>query len=329
MRKGFGIFWLLFFLYFIFAHPAIIYYNSEFRNTNLDHVDPNTALFNLAISFILWTAVFTIAIWLIIRYCFIAKKNIKKLANVGKRLQGEIVEVKLLKSPNAKSESKTIVLKLANLEGETIWHRVSFTDNKPEQNRYQVGKTCYLRVDPTFKTSPYVVLEEGLVSINWFLIVVWCMFITVVFYYFTFSYDIENGGYGWRFLSISHPLVTIPACIIFFPGILFLIFRYIVFKKMNIGPEKTILKFKGKKALASIRNVEQTGTSINDQPEVRFHVQFYDAHGNLHTPTIKKIVSLMDLGTIKNSKEKMLFYDPENPKRVAFEEDLMNEQNIL
>ncbi|TDS14890.1 hypothetical protein [Sphingobacterium paludis] len=329
MRKGFGIFWLLFFLYFIFAHPAIIYYNTEFRNTNLDLVNPNFALFNLALSFMLWAAVFTIAIWLILRYTVVAKRNLKKLLNTGKRLQGEIVEVKPLKSAHAKFKTQTIVLKLANLAGETIWHSMSFTDTKPEENRYQVGKMCYLRVDPKFETSPYVVLEESLVSVSWFLMVVWCMFLAAVLYYFTFSYDLENGGFGWRFLSTWHPLVVIPACIIFFPGIIFLILRYVVFKKMNIGPEATVLKFKGKRALASIGQIEQTGTSINDQPEVRFHVQFHDAHGNLHTPTIKKIVSLIDLGTIKNSKEKMLFYDPENPKRVVFEEDLMNERNIV
>ena len=93
-------------------------------------------------------------------------------------------------------------------------------------------------------------------------------------------------------------------------------------KFMNMGGEMEFLKFKGKKTLASITRAEQTGTLINDQPEIRFHVEFLDGAGRKVSAQIKKIVSLIDVAQVRSQKEAFVFYDPSNAQSVAFEQDI-------
>lgn len=322
MLRGFSFFWIIFIGYFIFVHPAIIYYSTGYESVDLSTVSPNTALSMLALSVTLWLIVGCLSLWVLLRYTYFAQRNIRILLRDGVRLRTKVVGVTLLKGASSKSVPKTIVLELVNLEGETIRHSMSFNDSKPEQQRYQVGSICYLRVDPSFTKRPSVLLEESLVKINWSLPLVWLLFVASAIYYFQFSYDLESAGYGWRFLSFWHPLIIIPACCLFFPGILYGLIKFVFMKKMNMGGKVEFLKFKGKRALASITRVEQTGTMINDQPEIRFHVEFLDGAGRNVSAQIKKIVSLIDVAQVRSQKEAFVFYDPNNTQTVAFEEDI-------
>ncbi len=322
MSKGFAFFWVIFIGYFIFVHPAIIYYGTGYENVDLSNVSPNTAFAMLALSGALWFTVGALSLWILLRYTYFAKRNMRSLQRDGMRLQAKVVEVKEMKTGNSKSVLKTLVLELLNLQGETIQHSMSFTDSKPELQRYRVGSICYLRVDPSFGKIPSVVLEDGIGKVNVVLPLVWILFVASALYYFWFSYQLESAGYGWRFLSLWHPLVIIPACCLFFPGIIFGLIKFVFMKKMNLGSERTILRFKGKKALASITRAEQTGTLINDQPEIRFQVEFLDVAGKKVSGEIKKIVSLIDVAQVRGQKRAFVFYDPSNPQFVAFEEDI-------
>lgn len=322
MLRGFSFFWTIFIGYFIFVHPAIIYYSTGYENVDLSTVSPNTALAMLALSGTLWFIVGGLSLWILLRYTYFALRNIRILLRDGVRLRSKVVSVTLLKGASSKSVPKTIVLELVNLEGETIRHSMSFNDSKPEQERYKVGSICYLRVDPSFTKLPSVLLEESFVKVNWVLPLVWLLFVASAIYYFQFSYQLESAGYGWRFLSFWHPLIIIPACCIFFPGVIFGLIKFVFMKKMNMGREMEFLKFNGKKVLASITGVEQTGTLINDQPEIRFHVEFLDGAGRKVSAQIKKIVSLIDVAQVRSQKEAFVFYDPSNPQSVAFEQDI-------
>ena len=101
--------------------------------------------------------------------------------------------------------------------------------------------------------------------------------------------------------------------------------NYLILGKLNIGINSLMLKFRGKKAIASIINARQTGTSINDQPEVAFKIQFADASGKVHETELKKIVSLMEIGTVGTEKERTVFCDPQAPEKVMFEQDLTDD----
>lgn len=318
----FKYFWILLFFYFIFVHPAIIYYGTDFRYVNLSRVDPKESFVYLALSVALWSFIFGFSFYLLMKYSFIKQKNISQIIRNGVRLPARIIEVRPLKSFNKRIELKTISLEFDNLEGERVWQKIDINDSRPQENRFEMGKTLYLRVDENLKRSPFFVLEDIRTKINPIPYIVWIVFLSGVLYYYDYSYDLENAGYGWRFLSFSHPLISSAGFLIFFSGIFYLIFRFLIFKKLNIGKESVILKFRGLKAYAKIIQAEQTGTYINEQPEIQFDIEFTDYTGDMRRTKIRKIVSLVDLASVKLEREKEIFYDKKNPDSIMFEEDI-------
>lgn len=320
--RFFKYFWILFFLYFIFVHPAIIYYGTDFQDVNLSRVNPKESFVYLALSVVLWSSIFGFSFYLLMKYSFIKQKNISQIIKTGVRLPARIIEVRPLTSVNKKIESKTVLLEFDNLEGERVWQKMDINDSRPLESRFEVGKTLYLRVDENLKRSPFFVLEDIRTKINLIPYIVWIVFLLGVLYYYNYSYDLENAGYGWRFLSFSHPLISSAGFLILFSGIFYLIFKFLILKKLNIGKESVILKFRGLKAYAKIIRAEQTGTYINEQPEIQFDIEFTDYTGNMHRTKIRKIVSLVDVGSVKLETEKEIFYDKRNPDSVMFEEDI-------
>lgn len=318
----FKYFWILFFLYFIFVHPAIIYYGTDFRNVDLSKADPEKSLIYLVLSFVLWSFIFCFSFYLLMKYSFIKQKNISQIIKNGVRLPARIIEIRPQKSFNKKIDLKTVFLEFDNLEGEKVWQKIDVSDSRPQENRFEVGKTLYLRVDENLKKSPLFVLEDIRTKINAIPYILWIVFLLGVLYYYNYSYNLESAGYGWRFLSFEHPLISIAGFLIFFSGIFYLILRFFIFKKLNIGKEPVILKFRGLKTYAKVIQVEQTGTYINEQPEIQFDIEFTDHTGRIRRAKIRKIVSLVDVGSVRLDTEKEIFYDKKNPDSVMFEEDI-------
>lgn len=322
MAKFFKYFWLLFFLYFIFVHPSIIYYNTDFQNEDLSRIDPKGALIYLALSIALWGIIFGLSFYLLLKYSFFTQENIRKIIKKGTRLAAQIIDVRLLGLLKNGIETKILSLEFTNLEGEKVWQKIEINDSRPHENRYEIGKNIYLRVDETFKRSPYFTLEDIKTKVNWLLFSIWIAFLIGVLYYYDYSYNLENGGYGWRFLSLGHPLISSAGFLLLYTGIFYLIFRVFLFKKLNIGKESVILKFRGRKAFAKIIEAAQTGTYINEQPEIKYLIEFKDNQQVVHRLTIRKIISLLDVGLVRSNIEKEIFYDPQNLENVMFEEDV-------
>lgn len=322
MRNFFGLFWLLFFLYFIFAHPAIIYYASEYPNPYLEHENPTISLVLLGISMLMWTSIFLVLLRVVYKYTLKTKWNINKINQNGKRLEARIVQVNSNAISQRNQTAKALVLSLRNLEQEPIQHKMEVCDSQPEKGRFREGKIIHLRVDSTFTQQPYVIVEGTKGKANPIFFILWLLFVVGILYYYTFSYQLESNGYGWRFLSLSHPLLSSALFLIGFSGFFYLIFKFLIAKKMNFGVVGIALKFKGKRALAQIQQLRQTGTYINEQPEVEFTVAYFDDTGREQQAKIKKIVPLIELGAIHNQKEGVVFYDPHDKAKVMFETDV-------
>ncbi|WP_374163717.1 hypothetical protein [Arcticibacter sp. MXS-1] len=321
MKRFFALFWILFILYFIFAHPAIIYYHTDYSRGNLVEVNPSIAFFYLGLSVLLWGVVFLFTFFLLIKNSFVARGRMEKLMLEGKRLNARIVGVKPEGKQAPNETSRLLTLEFENLEGETVRHDLQVQDSESDEGRYATGKTVYLRLDESLKKAPYVVLEGSVGKVRPWYFLIWTLFLAAVLYYYNFSYDLENAGYGWRFMTLGHPLIVSPGCIVFFTAIVYLFLRFLIFPKMNIGRGTYVLKFKGRRARAKVTNVTQTGTYINEQPEVKFDVEF-EAGGQVRRSTITKIVPLVDIGLVKTESEKTVFYDPKEQTNVLFEEDV-------
>lgn len=320
MKKGFLGFWGLFIAYFIFVHPCIIYYNTYHTSNNTEN--GKLALAYLGLSLVLWSIVLGTTLWLILKNGILAKRNLAYIEQHGKRIQAYITNSKVLLQ-NSSVTAREMSLEIRNFSGETVLHKMMVNDTRPQENRFETGKTLYLKVDPTFKKNPYLLLEGSKSKVNYFLFVIWMIFVAGVAFYYQYAYSTESGGLGWRFLQLFHPLLVIPACFILFTGIIFLIFRIFI---MGNKSERDILelKFRGIRTTAEITEVRQTGTYVNEQPQVEYTLEFNDRNGKKIHVRKKEIVSLMDIARVSTLKHREILYLPEQPEKFTFYDDVNN-----
>ena len=239
----------------------------------------------------------------------------------GIPVKANILKVKELPFSPKKAQPKEIMMELSNLNGETIVHQMTIKDLYPEEGRFQVGKSLDLRLDATFKHYPYLVLEGSHGRINYTAFIIWgLLHVGILFYYF-YAYQTESNGYGWQFLSLEHPLLSSALMLLLFAGIGYIFIYRLLFRKIEWSPSNLPIKFKGVKATAQVIQVEQTGVSINDQPEVCFELEFTDKNGKLQKASLKKIIPLLQLDQTK-VKEQAIFYMPDQPQRVMFASDI-------
>lgn len=321
MKNGFIGFWGIFIAYFIFVHPCIIYYNTPHSSNNTSN--GMLALFFLALSFLLWGIVLGFTLWLILKNGILAKRNLIYIDRSGRRVQAVIKESKLLKQHQSGFVTKEISLEIINFSGYSICHKMMVNDSRPKENRFEKGNVIYLKVDPEFKRNPYLFIEGSQSKVNYILLLIWLVFLSGVGAYYYYAYSTESGGLGWRFLELFHPLLVIPACFIFFTGIFYLIFRiFIMGNKTN--RQLLQLKFWGEKTTADIINVRQTGTYINEQPQVEYSIEFKDKKGQLIQARKKEIVSLLDIGNVTSAKQREIYYLPDTPEKFSFSDEINN-----
>lgn len=324
MNKIFTYFWMFLVFYFIFVHPAVTYYVYSYPNTHLEADDPQKGLLYFTLSAILWLSVFCSGLYLLMKYTVFSQKRIREIRTNGTRLPAQVIDVKRSKTGRQRKESKHLSLEFDNLQGETVHQTVVLNDSGVEKKSYEVNETVYLKVDETFEKPPYFVLEDNTCpKIKWQPFALWIAFLIGVLFYYNYSYDLENAGYGWCFLTLEHPLISSAGTIILFAVVFYLAFKFIISKNLTIGKESVILKFRGRKAIAKIIQAKQTGTYINEQPKMKFTITFEDKEGVVHQTTIKKIVKQSELYQFVNGAEIAIFYDPENTDSALFEDDVI------
>lgn len=151
----------------------------------------------------------------------------------------------------------------------------------------------------------------------------WALGVLIVIGYFIYSYQTENQGYGWRFLTLSHPLLfSLGMAALFYVIYYFMMDKMIFSKLFSLRGQKFVrLLFYGQRATAFVTNASQTGTYINENPQVRFDLTFTDHKGINHKTSYKKVVQMIDLHDVKRESRTIL-YMPDDPSILIFEEDL-------
>lgn len=319
--KGFWrYFWILYALFFAIPFPMFIYYMTGYRNGEAG-TNPWLALIFLATAIVLWLVLLTGWFRKWVLFTFSMQRNIRRLLKDGIVKEARIVKSRELISASREFTTREIVCNLRNFSGTEITQTLVINDSQPALHRYEEGKTIRLRIDEKLKAVPYVIPDGVQVSINKGRIVllsfVWLLVVIAVAGYFIYSYQLENNGTGWRFLKFYHPLVLVP---------LILIFTGFGFRKLlqMLGntPEKDLqFKYYGLRTDAEIISASQTGTYINEQPQIRFELRYRDNLGASQTATLKKIVPLIDLGSVKQSTVP-IFYLKDKPGQVIFASDI-------
>jgi hypothetical protein len=322
MKQGLSIFWILYMLFFAIPFPMLLYYNIKSDNMpNLMESSPLFALSLVAVSILLW-------IILLIGYyrkwvirTFSIKKNIEKLKTTGEPREAKIIEAAKVSKSNAAYDTYELTLQFKNLVSSEIRQKTAVNDSKPYERRYEVGKTVGILINKEVNKIPYFIFASTEVSIKKSYIALvnlgWLAFTSIVIGYFIYSYQSENEGMGWRFMSLGHPILICAAVLLFY--------RFLgtfIFNKFLGKPDKSFLiKFKGVKATARLIKASQTGTYINEQPMINFELEFTDQHHQKYRANLKKIVNLLDLDITKQ-EHVSIFYLKEDPDKIAFEKDL-------
>src|SRR5262245_53756411 len=71
---------------------------------------------------------------------------------------------------------------------------------------------------------------------------------------------------------------------------------------------------------ATIKSIERTGLSINDQPQVRIELEL-DLPDRVCTWTMKRIVDVLDIPRIQPGSQLAVRYDPDEIENMACELD--------
>ena len=324
MRKNFALaFGALYMLFFTIPFPMLIYYsvNSEFDVTTLKDKNPWLALAIVSISIILWLIVLIGYFHKWILQIFISKRNIEKLKSGGVSREAKILSAVKTSKPNEKFNTYELELSFKNLADTEITSKTVITDAKPHQRRFEAGKKLSLILDRDAKEAPHFIIANTEVGLNIariaFIVLGWLVFVAGVIGYYIYSYRIESYGIGWRFISFGHPMIVCPMVLLFFRYLL----KFIYSKLTVLNGSSSMIKFKGIKTWAKLVKVSQTGTYINDQPEILFQLEYTDNKHHVHCNSLKKVIRLLELDITKQEKIE-IFYLPENPNKIAFASDL-------
>lgn len=322
MTKAISLLGALFTLFWAIPFPMLLYYNirSEEGVSGMADKDPWLALGILATTIILWLILLAGYFHKWILSNFIAKRNIERLKEHGIPRKAEIIEASKISKDRAAYDTYELKLSFRNLVNTEIVQKTSVNDAKPHEHRFVAGKEIDILIDKDMKSIPYFIFASSEASINKtrlaLIILGWLALAALIIGYYIFSYNLESTGMGWRFISFGHPLFICPIVLFGYRLLGMLILRF-----TGKPDDAAYIKFKGIRTNAKLLSVSQTGTYINEQPMVRFDLEFLDEHHQKHKASFKKLVDLLHLD-ITRQETLDIFYLKENPQQIAFTRDL-------
>lgn len=107
----------------------------------------------------------------------------------------------------------------------------------------------------------------------------------------------------WSALLMLIPLVIMTGVVIFIPWLLYSIF----IKPARVNKR---MQANGTKSVGFVKSLAQTGTYINEQPEVRIAVEILQDNGSMAEAEVKTIVPLTELAQLQPGTPIPVVYDP-------------------
>ncbi|MDH6250591.1 hypothetical protein M2347_000318 [Chryseobacterium sp. H1D6B] len=310
------IFWTLYTLAFCIPFPIFIYLMSDEMA-----LEPRNSL---EVSYVY--LVFSLAVWLYVVVFFInnlflktikEKNTINAILNSGIPREAKIIDYKLIKyNPKTNINIIQIVLSFQNLRNIMIEHEMFFHDIKPQEKRFETGKTVKVLLNPNPSQQPYFILSGQKTKFNNTSLVIRVVFILFLLVYipglYYYFYERESFDFGWRFLTFMHPII--------FSGVMFLltilVYQLLVKRIFFRNSKEERILFTGRNAQAEIISVSQTGLLVNNQPQVMFQVSFKDFKGKDHIAVYKSIINLLDMGSLKRQGTVEVVYDENTPEKI-------------
>lgn len=271
----------------------------------------------LGLSLLLWGYILVFFINTLFIKTFKQRNTIHSILRNGIPREAKVMRYQLLKYfPKTNMNAIQIVLSFPNLRNTMIEHEMMFHDSKPQEKRFDVGNHVKVLLNPNVSQEPYFILSDQKVSFNASGMVLRIVFIILLIAYiiglYSYFYRRESFDFGWQFLTFMHPII--------FSGVMTLIyvlvFQLIIRKFFKNKKEERIL-FVGRSAEAQIISVNQTGLTVNDQPQIMFQVSFKDFKGKEHIAVYKKVIRLLDLSSVPKQGAVEILYDENDPGTIT------------
>ena len=303
ISKFWSIFWLLYVYFFLFIFPCFFIF--------LDRGDAASGTPELAFSVlisgcILWIAVLLYYLNITLLRILRHRISAKRLLRNGVKRQG-IVHHRELLGKTGSTEHLLLHVRFENLSGCRVGKEFTVHDHQPGQYRYAEGKTLSMALDASAR-APYAVFEGQQFgkSLSWKITIVsfFLLLAAVPVGILLTSYSFYSFGYGWRFLRFYHPF--------FYEPVLALVALFFINRFAN-KPNRNRLLLTGKAAQATVHSFRQTGTYINEQPQIAFEISYRDQQGQLHKAIFKKVVNILHLGSLNRVKTLDVLYNPDKP----------------
>jgi len=294
-----------------FGLPIFIHIQQGDWKYNYDR-SAEAAFFYLGLGLLLWGLLISLFSNKFLFSLIRTKKNQLKLKTTGRRIKAIVIYNSLIERTKD-GESIVLDLEFKNLSGAIVAYSLNMHDSKPEEHRFDVGKEVNVLVSEDSK-NPMITLEAGKVGWNRPILTLILMTLAVIVLIpiglLIYGYLYESRGNGWRYLSFWHPFILAPLMGLLYVAILIFIRGY--FMKPN-NSDKLLLY--GKSTEATILGASETGTQINDQPQILVTVEFQD-NGRVIQAAYKRIYSLMSLSRLTAGQKIRIIYDAENPQNI-------------
>ncbi len=122
------------------------------------------------------------------------------------------------------------------------------------------------------------------------------------------------------FIAVSVSTNIEPLEILLFSGIFIGVFIFIIYP-MIVKPVllENRLKKTGKKATAKIIKIQDTGTTINDNPQVKLTVEVIPEYGTPYTTVFKQVISRLEVHLFQPGVLLNVLVDPKDTKKIILD----------
>jgi hypothetical protein len=312
--KRFGVFGVLFLLFWAIPFPMFMYYTTSVFSSGSS---PLMAFVWLGIALLFSTILLAGLFKRIVLGRFIAIRKLNNLMQNGDLKNATIVQSTLMPAEFPGVSKYKLLLELQSFVGTTIREIMYLNDSKPELHTFETGKTIKVRIDKSLTNVPYIQLDGAHYNgpkIKGILIggTLWVIAAAIIGGYYVYAYQHQNNGTGWRFLEWNHPLIISQGILI--------ILGY-VFRGGQLSKNQLQHKYYGYETQAQVISTEQTGVYINNQPQVRFNLQFTDKNKQVNNVSIKKTIGILNTALVQQ-KTMDIFYLAEDPQNICLATEL-------
>lgn len=305
-------------LFFALPFPCLLYFGTSWPLDMGDRSAPWLALLILATSVLLWLVLLHAFVHYLLLAPPRALHRVRSILADGEPRVATIEQAEQIGMPVRGLLQWQLQLAFDNLSGTPISESLVVVDSKPQLQRFVVGKQVTALLSRTPGTSPNLVLEGAEPRLDRALlyrrVLAGLLGIALVGSAYVVAYQLQSEGLGWTFLTFGHPLLVCPLVLCGYLLGLRLLAR-LLGGTLQIDARAEALTYRGIGVEARVLDVRQTGTYLNEQPQVEFQLEYLDREGTPRQAKVRRFVALLDLGSIPRDRVEVL-YDPQDPGNV-------------